>query len=105
MKEPMAIFVGWPIFFSSWAKRVAGKRASTHGLYSAKSKSGWPTRKLLGPKPPNADNQLSDEARFFSKDSMFRDRGATTPQPKIPTLRTLIPLMLRSPRERPLDER
>ncbi len=25
---------------------------------------------------------------------MFRERGATTPQPKIPTLRTLLPLVL-----------
>ena len=65
---------------------------------AAKSKSGLPTRKLSGPKPLKGDSQLSEEARLRSNASMSLERGATTPQPKIPTLRTCRFLESFSPR-------
>ncbi len=46
------------IFSASCGKRLGGKRSSIHGLYSAKSNSGSPTRKFDGPKPSNGESQL-----------------------------------------------
>ena len=50
-----------------------------------------PTRKLSGPKPLKGYSQLSVDARLAANASMLGERGATTPQPKIPTLRKTDP--------------
>src|SRR5687767_4715625 len=44
--------------------------------------------KLSGPKPLNAVSQLSAVSRLWRNAAMLGLRGATMPQPKIPTLRT-----------------
>src|SRR5436309_11394807 len=56
-----------------------------------------PTRKLSGPKPLNGSSQLSVDARFSAKAAILGERGATMPQPKIPTRRNRGPSPLRNP--------
>src|SRR5947209_12439759 len=87
MKEPTAYCTGRSIFSVREWKRDGGKRSAIQPRYSAKENCGMPTRKLSGPKPLNGSSQLSVEARFSAKAAILGERGATMPQPKIPTRR------------------
>src|SRR3954454_14358737 len=96
MKAPTANSVVRSIFSLSWRNRLGGNRASIQSWYASKENSGFPARKLLGPKPSKGVSQLSADARFFANASPLGERGATIPHPKIPTLRRADPSFRRA---------